>query len=47
MGSDLFRVKKFSGKIFSRRYPIEKRPPPLKEKSVFDLIMPGDFFLEI
>ena len=44
MGSDLFRVKKFSGKIFSRRYPFRKRPPPPKEKSVFDLIMSGDFF---
>ena len=42
MGSDLFRVKKFSGKIFSRRYPIEKRPPPPKEKSVFDQF--GRFF---
>lgn len=42
MGSDLFRVEKFSGKIFSFRYPIEKRPPPPKEKSVFEMF--GRFF---
>ena len=42
MGSDIFRVKKFSGKIFSRRYPFRKRPPPPKEKSVFELF--GRFF---
>ena len=42
MGSDIFRVKKFSGKIFSFRYPFRKRPPPPKEKSVFDQF--GRFF---
>ena len=43
-GAENRKEEKFSGKIFSFRYPIEKRPPPPKEKSVFDLIMLGDFF---
>ena len=41
-GAENREEEKFSGKIFSRRYPIGKRPPPPKEKSVFELF--GRFF---
>ena len=41
-GAENREEEKFSGKNFSRRYPFRKRPPPPKEKSVFDQF--GRFF---
>lgn len=39
-------VKIFSGKIFSCRYPFGKRPPPPKEKGVFDQFYGEQFTCE-
>ena len=41
-GAENRKEEKFSGKIFLFRYPFRKRPPPPKEKSVFDQF--GRFF---
>ena len=43
-GAENREEEKFSGKIFRVGTLSEKDPHPPKEKSVFDLIMSGDFF---